>query len=58
MSHVTDDYLSRLDDMLGNSSKEDRLRKPGTHPLWKLIDAWGGQLHLKASQLTLWGVDR
>lgn len=98
---MTDDYLSRLDDMLGDSSSEDLLRKPiykessttskpsmlgeqsvagvaervisagstpnhvgstqsdskpSTHPLWKLIDKWGGQMYLKCSQLTLWGV--
>ena len=25
-----------------------------SHPLWKLIDQWGGQLYLNADQLELW----
>lgn len=64
-----DDYLSRIDDMLGEktvngigdsniSSISESLRdtdsKPGIHPLWKLIDTWGGTMYLKARQLTLW----
>ena len=31
--------------------------KPSIHPLWNLIDTWGGRLYLKVRQLTLWGVD-
>ena len=68
---MKDDYLSRLDDMLGeitvngninrNSLESEKFRtgtdsKPRIHPVWKLIDHWGGQICLKAEQLTLWEV--
>ncbi len=65
---MIDDHLSRIDDMLGEktvsgnidrNSQSEKLRtetasKPGIHPLWNLIDTWGGKLYLKAKQLTLW----
>ena len=71
---MTDDYMSRLDDMLGEIEltpvmakvvAETRTVPKGTsadskssiHPLWKLIDTWGGTMYLKARQLTLWGVE-
>lgn len=31
--------------------------KSSIHPLWKLIDTWGGTISLKARQLTLWGIE-
>ena len=65
---MSDDYMSRLDDMLGDKSmsrgthndisiSKDVESQPSIHPLWKLIDTWGGTMYLKARQLTLWGVE-
>ena len=42
------------DPLLRNSNATDS--KP-SHPLWKLIDQWGGSIYLSADQLELWGVD-
>ena len=40
-------------DWMENKSYNSGVSKP-SHPLWKLIDQWGGQIYLSADQLELW----
>ena len=70
---MSDDMYDYMDNMLGEKKpiepsmvegmKRDRETRSGAdskssiHPLWKLIDTWGGTMYLKARQLTLWGVE-
>ena len=70
---MTDDYMSRLDDMLGEKVEKGNVSRDGgtqqppyyevanskssIHPLWKFIDTWGGTMYLKARHLTLWSVE-
>ena len=67
MSEDMYDYMEEmLDEKEGDCGTADikgRLQqlpadsKSSIHPLWKLIDTWGGTMYLKARQLTLWGVE-
>ena len=60
-----EDMFETMDRILGETERDLKkvtdksntievgFSKP-SHPLWKLIDQWGGQLYLSADQLELW----